>query len=101
MIELTCKSCKEKVGVESFLAAAQQPCRRCGQLLMGPLSRGGRTVRPAAFDGALPSAAEFAAAYSFETMPPRGQVHPFSALNQANARTVGNMEGVEKEIASL
>ena len=35
---------------------------------------------------ALPSAAEFAAAYSFETMPPRGQVHPFSALNQANAR---------------
>jgi hypothetical protein len=46
MIELTCQTCAEKVGVESFLAAAQQPCRRCGQLLMGPVARGRQTVRP-------------------------------------------------------
>lgn len=48
MIELTCRTCEEKVGVESLLAAAQQSCSRCGQLLMGPLERSRRTVRPSA-----------------------------------------------------
>jgi hypothetical protein len=43
VIELTCQSCGEKVGVQSLLTAAQQSCRRCNQLLMGPLARGTRT----------------------------------------------------------
>jgi hypothetical protein len=46
MIELTCQTCSEKVGVQSLLAAAQQTCLRCGQLLMGPLDRGSRVARP-------------------------------------------------------
>ena len=54
MIELSCQRCGEKAGVQSFLAAAQQPCGRCGQLLMGPLSRGRRTARPAAAPGPPP-----------------------------------------------
>src|SRR5437016_3747642 len=46
MIELTCQSCGEQVKVRSLLAAAQQPCRHCRKLLMGPLSGSTRTVRP-------------------------------------------------------
>jgi hypothetical protein len=46
MIEITCQTCAEKVGVESFLTAAQQPCTRCGNLLMGALSRSKNTYRP-------------------------------------------------------
>lgn len=42
MIELTCQSCGAKVGVQSFVAAAQQPCPRCRQLLMGPLAAAAR-----------------------------------------------------------
>jgi hypothetical protein len=50
MYEMTCQSCRAKVQVQSFLTAAQEPCKQCGQLLMGPLAAGGRTVRPAGFD---------------------------------------------------
>src|SRR5439155_25109897 len=46
MIEVTCQTCSEKVGVQSLLAAAQQSCLRCGHLLMGPLDRGSRVARP-------------------------------------------------------
>jgi hypothetical protein len=46
MIELTCQTCAEKVGVQSLLAAAQQSCLRCGHLLMGPLDRSSRVARP-------------------------------------------------------
>ena len=56
MIELSCQSCGEKAGVQSFLAAAQQPCGRCGQLLMGQLSRGGQTIR--SVGGAAPPPSE-------------------------------------------
>jgi hypothetical protein len=49
MIEVTCQTCAAKVGVQSFLAAAQQPCGRCGQLLMGPLAHGNRVARPGGF----------------------------------------------------
>src|SRR5262249_8570360 len=47
--------CGTKAAVQSFLTAAQQTCSRCGQLLMGALSAGGRTIRPPGFDGPLPS----------------------------------------------
>jgi hypothetical protein len=50
VIEVSCQSCGEKVGVQSFLAAAEQPCGRCGQLLMGALARGTRIARPAGFE---------------------------------------------------
>jgi hypothetical protein len=53
VIEVTCQTCAEKVGVQSFLAAAQQPCTRCGNLLMGALARDTRSARPAGF-GDLP-----------------------------------------------
>ena len=49
MIEVSCQTCGEKASVEGFLAAAQQPCGRCGQLLMGPLARGTRVARPQGF----------------------------------------------------
>jgi MFS family permease len=55
VIEMTCQTCGEKVGVQSFLTAAQQPCVHCGQLLMGALSRGTRTARPPGFAEPLPS----------------------------------------------
>src|SRR5581483_6261680 len=57
MIEVTCQTCGTKAGVQSLLAAAQQPCGRCGQLLMGALERGSRTVRPPEFaeDAAPPA----------------------------------------------
>jgi hypothetical protein len=54
VIEVTCQTCGEKASVSGFLAAAQQPCGHCGQLLMGPLARGARTARPAGF-GDLPA----------------------------------------------
>jgi hypothetical protein len=54
VFEITCQSCGDEVKVQSFLAAAQQPCSRCGQLLMGQLSAGGRTVRPAGFETSVP-----------------------------------------------
>lgn len=41
MIEITCQTCGEKTGVQSFLTAGQQPCLHCGQLLMGPAGRHG------------------------------------------------------------
>lgn len=50
MIEMTCQSCSEKVPVESFLTAAQQPCTRCGRLLMGPVGSGHRTYGRAGYD---------------------------------------------------
>ncbi len=50
MFEVNCQSCGEKAAVQSFLAAAQKPCPRCGQFLMGALEQGTRTIRPAAFD---------------------------------------------------
>jgi hypothetical protein len=53
-MELNCQTCGEKVGVQSFLTAAQQPCTRCGNLLMGALARDRRTARPADFDNPLP-----------------------------------------------
>src|SRR5262245_13409264 len=54
---MTCQTCGEKVGVQSFLAAAQKPCAHCGQLLMGALSRGTRTALPPGFVEPLPSSA--------------------------------------------
>ncbi|MFL5245178.1 MAG: hypothetical protein ACJ8FY_24000 [Gemmataceae bacterium] len=58
MIEVTCQTCGEKTSVQSCLAAAQQLCGQCGQLLMGPLARGSRTTRPPAFAESLPGPTE-------------------------------------------
>lgn len=55
MIELTCASCGDKVKAQGFLAAAQQSCPRCGQLVMGPLAAGSRKARPMIFDGQPPA----------------------------------------------
>lgn len=56
MIEISCQSCGEKNGVNSFLAAAQQPCRRCGRLLMGPVGSGGNSSWvPSRTDEAAPA----------------------------------------------
>ena len=63
-MEVTCQTCGQKVKVQSFLAAAQQPCGKCGQLLMGPLDRGTRTARPTGFGEALPSSQPLAYAPS-------------------------------------
>ena len=57
MIDLTCQSCGERVGVQSLLTAAQQPCIHCGKLLMGARGRGPRTARPAGFGEPAPAAA--------------------------------------------
>jgi hypothetical protein len=46
MIEVTCQACGAHARVESLLDAAQHPCRKCGGLLMGPLARSTRKVRP-------------------------------------------------------
>jgi hypothetical protein len=54
MIEITCQTCGTKAGVQSFLSAAHQVCAKCGQLLMGPLDKGSRVVRPEGFDEKLP-----------------------------------------------
>jgi hypothetical protein len=35
VIEISCSTCGEKAQVQSFLTAAQQPCGRCGRLLLG------------------------------------------------------------------
>src|SRR5687768_1178828 len=45
-MELACQNCGHKATVQGFLAAAQQACVKCGQLLMGELGKGTRTVRP-------------------------------------------------------
>jgi hypothetical protein len=37
VIEVNCTTCGEKVGVQSLLAAAKQPCEKCGHALMGPM----------------------------------------------------------------
>ena len=63
MLEVHCQCCGEKAAVQGFLAAAQTPCPRCGQLLMGALEKGKRTVRPVLFDQ-TPSAAPAAYAPS-------------------------------------
>jgi hypothetical protein len=59
VIEVTCQTCGEKVRVQSFLTAAERPCGRCGRLLMGPLSQGTRTARPADFAEPPPAARRF------------------------------------------
>ena len=45
-MEFRCQTCGEKAEVAGFLAAAQQACAKCGNLLMGELDRGTRGVRP-------------------------------------------------------
>jgi hypothetical protein len=57
MIELACQNCGTTVGVKSFLAAAQQPCRHCGRLLMGSLGSSPRISRPGDPAPALPAGA--------------------------------------------
>jgi hypothetical protein len=46
VIEITCKNCGETIGVQSLLAAAQQPCEKCGRTLMGPMA--GQSGSPSA-----------------------------------------------------
>jgi hypothetical protein len=57
-VEISCQTCGTKVETQSFLVAAQQPCVKCGQLLIGRLSSGTRTARPAGFDNDVPAALE-------------------------------------------
>jgi hypothetical protein len=58
MIELACQNCGNTVGVKSFLAAAQQPCRMCGRLLMGSLGSTPRITRPGDPAPAIPAGVE-------------------------------------------
>lgn len=53
-MQFNCQTCGETSDVKSLLAASREPCPYCGQLLMGPLERGTRTVLPAAYGAPLP-----------------------------------------------
>jgi MFS family permease len=48
-MEIACKSCGEPAQVTSLLTAAQQPCPRCGKLLMGELGSSSLKAPPASF----------------------------------------------------
>ncbi len=51
---INCQHCGTPVKVTSFLAATEQPCSKCGALLMGTLEPSSRTNRPADFNKPLP-----------------------------------------------
>src|SRR5438045_2510108 len=57
---MVCRTCGARVGVDSLLVAAQQPCERCGRLLSGPLASGRPAGRPMMVAESLPSSQSLA-----------------------------------------